>query len=210
MGINLLGPVWGVILAGGQARRLGGGDKGLRQLAGQPLVAHVIARIQPQVAGLVLNANGDPARFTEFHLPVVADSIAGFPGPLAGLLAGLDWAAAQAPAVNWMVSVPADCPFLPRHLVEELAGGLSAGGRAVVATSAGRLQPVIGLWSVGLRDQLRRAVAEEGMRRMEDWLACCQAATVAFPARTPDAFFNINTPEDLRAAAALLSGGEID
>lgn len=205
MDINELGPVWGVIMAGGLARRLGGGDKGLLQLGGVSLLARVIDRLQPQLAGLVLNANGDPERFTGLHLPVVADSIAGFPGPLAGLLAGLDWAAGHAPDIRWVASAPADCPFLPADLVASLAAALVSGDCAVVATSQGRLQPVIGLWSVTLREDLRRAITADGLRRMEDWLARCQAKVADFPARTPDPFFNVNTPDDLAAATRLLS-----
>jgi len=191
-------------MAGGLGRRFGGGDKGLRQLGGVSLITHVIDRLRPQLAGLVLNANGDPARFAALGLPVTADSIAGFPGPLAGLLAGLDWAASHDPHIHWVVSVPADCPFLPADLVARLAEALVPEGRAVVAASQGRLQPVIGLWSVGLREDLRRAVSRDGLRRMEDWLARCQAKVADFPARVPDPFFNVNTPEDLAAASRLL------
>jgi molybdopterin-guanine dinucleotide biosynthesis protein A len=191
-------------MAGGLARRLGGGDKSLRQLGGVSLATHVIDRLRPQLAGLVLNANGDPARFAALGLPVAADSIAGFPGPLAGLLAGLDWAASHDRDIRWLVSAPADCPFLPMDLVARLAGALSAGDQAVIAVSGERLHPVIGLWSVALREDLRLAVAKDGLRRMADWLARCQARTVDFPARTPDPFFNVNTPEDLAMAAALL------
>ena len=204
MDINKLGPIWGVVMAGGLGRRFGGGDKGLRQLGGVSLITHVIDRLRPQLAGLVLNANGDPARFAALGLPVTADSIAGFPGPLAGLLAGLDWAASHDPHIHWVVSVPADCPFLPADLVARLAEALVPEGRAVVAASQGRLQPVIGLWSVGLREDLRRAVSRDGLRRMEDWLARCQAKVADFPARVPDPFFNVNTPEDLAAASRLL------
>lgn len=204
MDINELGPLWGVIMAGGLARRFGGGDKGLQQLGGAALITHVIDRLRPQLAGLVLNANGDPGRFAGLDLPVVADSVAGFPGPLAGLLAGLDWAADRDAKSRWVVSTPADCPFLPADLVACLAATLSAGDQAVVATSRGRLQPVIGLWSVTLREDLRRAITEDGLRRMEDWLARCQAKTADFPAQTPDPFFNVNTPEDLAAATQML------
>jgi molybdopterin-guanine dinucleotide biosynthesis protein A len=208
--IKELGPVWGVILAGGQARRLGGGDKGLRHLGGVPLMTHAIDRLRPQLAGLVLNANGDQARFAGFGLPVVADSVPGFPGPLAGLLAGLDWAAARNDAgdqeIAWVVSAPADCPFLPTDLVECLAAALSPGDRAAVAASQGRQHPVIGIWSVALRDDLRRAIIEDGLRRMGHWLERCSAKTAAFPDRTPDPFFNVNTPEDLAEATRLLAG----
>lgn len=204
MDINKLGPIWGVVMAGGLGRRFGGGDKGLRQLGGVPLITHVIDRLRPQLAGLVLNVNGDPARFAALELPVVADSIAGFPGPLAGLLAGLDWAASHDSRIHWVVSVPADCPFLPVGLVAQLAEALVPESRAVVAASQGRLQPVIGLWSVALREDLRQAVTRDGLRRMEDWLLRCKAKVADFPAQVPDPFFNVNTPEDLAAAAQLL------
>ncbi|HVJ43600.1 MAG TPA: molybdenum cofactor guanylyltransferase MobA [Dongiaceae bacterium] len=205
--IKDLNSISGVILAGGQARRLGGGDKGLRELAGRPLLLHVIARLRPQVAGLVLNANGDPARFGSFNLPVVGDSVAGQPGPLAGILSGLDWAAAQSPAPSWVVTAPADCPFLPRDLVARLAAGVTAGATAVVASYQGRLQPVIGLWSTSLREDLRRALLADGLRRVEDWLHRCNAIAIEFPLAAPDPFFNVNTAEDLARAADLLTAG---
>lgn len=203
--IKDLSPIYGVILAGGEARRLGGGDKGLRMLAGRPLLAHVMERLGPQVARLVLNANGDAARFRGLDLPVIGDSIAGRPGPLAGILAGLDWAAAQHAAPCWIATAPADCPFLPRDMVAHLARGLTKDGVAAVASYQGRLQPVIGLWSTSLREDLRRAILQDGMRRVEDWLCRCDAKAIAFPVAVPDPFFNINTPEDLDRAAELLA-----
>ena len=204
MQISALGPIYGVILAGGQARRMGGGDKGLRLLGGRPILGHVIDRLQPQLAGLVLNANGDPARFARFNLPVVADSLADQPGPLAGILAGLDWLAVAHPAARWLVSVPGDCPFLPLDLAAELATVLAPSNQAATARYQGRLQPVCGLWSVGLRADLRQAVAVDGMRRVEDWVQRCGAVAVDFPEAAIDPFFNVNSPADLERAAALL------
>ena len=195
----------GVLLAGGQSRRMGGGDKALRLLAGQTLLDRVIARVKPQVAALVLNANGDPARFARFGLPVVADSIADFAGPLAGILAGLDWTAANRPDCAFVVSLATDAPFLPTDLVARLVGGMNeAAAELACAASAGQPHPVIGLWPVRLRDKLRRALAEEGVRKVDVWTARYRLATVDFPVTTIDPFFNANRPEDLDRAAALL------
>jgi molybdopterin-guanine dinucleotide biosynthesis protein A len=193
----------GIVLAGGQSRRLGGGDKCLRPLAGRPILAHVIARFQPQVAALALNANGAPGRFAGFGLPVVADSIAGFAGPLAGVLAGLDWAAAAAPAATHLASVPADAPFLPRDLVERLRAGLGASHEIACAVSGGRLHPVFALWPIAQRGALRRALAQEGVRRVEEWVRRLPLAVVEFAAAPVDPFFNINRAQDLAEAERL-------
>lgn len=195
----------GLLLAGGQSRRMGGGDKALRELAGVPLLAHVIARLRPQVAALVLNANGDPARFAAFGLPVVGDSIAGFAGPLAGVLAGLDWAAAQRPDCSHVLSVATDAPFLPRDLAARCVAAVNAAGADLAyAVSGGRAHPVFGLWPVRLRDDLRRAVAEEGVRKVDRWTARYRLVAVPFPDVPIDPFFNANRLEDLDTAAALL------
>jgi molybdopterin-guanine dinucleotide biosynthesis protein A len=207
MEINGLGPILGVILAGGLARRMGGGDKGLRVLGDRPVLTHVIDRLSPQVDRLVLNANGEPTRFTQLGLEIAADSIADHPGPLAGILAGLDWALAHRPATRWVVTIPGDCPFLPGDLVSHLATGLTRAATAAVARSGGRLHPVIGLWSVTLADDLRRAIVTDGLRRVEDWLTRCSAIPVDFPDRQIDPFFNVNTPEDLELAQRLAQGG---
>ena len=157
MQISELQPIDGVILAGGLARRMGGGDKGLRLLDGQPILGHVIARLQPQVTELILNASGDPGRFASFGLPVTPDSISDHPGPLAGILAGLDYLATQRSTVGWLVTAPGDCPFLPADLVSRLAAGLQPACKAAVARYRQRPQPVCGLWSVELRVDLRGA-----------------------------------------------------
>lgn len=195
--------VAGIVLAGGQARRMGGGDKCLRLLAGKPILAHIIARARPQVAALALNANGDPARFAEFGLPVVPDSIADFPGPLAGVLAGLDWAAASQPQASHVASFAGDAPFLPRDLVARLAAALAAGGELACAASGGRAHPVFGLWPVALREALRRALCEEGVRKVDQWTGRFRLATVEFPSGPVDPFFNANRPEDLAEAERL-------
>ncbi len=197
--------VVGLLLAGGQSRRMGGGDKALRLLGGIPLLDRVIERLRPQVDALVLNANGDPIRFARFALPVAADSVAGFAGPLAGVLTGLDWAASQRPDCPWVVSVATDAPFLPVDLVKRLAEGLDeAPADLACAASGGRSHPVFGLWPVRLRDDLRRAVVDQGIRKVDQWTARYKVTTVAFPDRPVDPFFNANRPEDLQTAAALL------
>lgn len=198
--------VAGLLLAGGLSRRMGGGDKSLRLLAGRPLLQHVIDRLRPQVDALVLNANGDPSRFAPFDLPVVADSIPDFAGPLAGILAGLDWAAATRPDCPLVVSVATDAPFLPADLVARLIEGMEeAGAELACAASGGQPHPVIGLWSVRLREKLRQAIGTEGIRKVDQWTAQYRLATVSFPDRPVDPFFNANRPEDLDRAEALLS-----
>jgi molybdenum cofactor guanylyltransferase len=198
--------VVGLLLAGGQSRRMGGGDKALRQLGGITLLERVEARLRPQVAALVLNANGDPARFAGFGLPVVADSIPGFAGPLAGVLAGLDWAAAHRPDCAFVASVATDAPFFPPDLVSRLAQALSAGGADLAcAASDGRAHPVFGLWPVRLREDLRHALVAEGVRKVDVWTGRYRLVEVPFPDRPIDPFFNANRPEDLDTAAALLA-----
>ena len=191
----------GLLLAGGLARRMGGGDKPMRQIAGRTILERVIARLQPQCAGLVLNANGDPARFAPFGLPVIPDTVADFPGPLAGILAGLDWAAANRPEIGWILSAAADCPFLPHDLVARLRSALSKErAQLAVAASGGQSHPVIGLWSVALRDELRHALVVEDVRKIDRWTARYKVATVTWPAEPIDPFFNANTADDLAEA----------
>jgi molybdenum cofactor guanylyltransferase len=193
----------GVLLAGGQSQRMGGGDKCLRLLAGRPILAHVIERAQPQVASLVLNANGDPKRFAAFHLAVVADDISGFAGPLAGVLAGLDWAAASVPGTTHVASFATDAPFLPRDLVAALHDGLRLGHYDLAcAASEGRAHPVFGLWPLALREDLRQAL-DSGIRKVDQWTARHRLIEVEFPAAPVDPFFNANRPEDLEAAERL-------
>ena len=197
--------VVGLLLAGGQSRRMGGGDKAMRLLGGIPLLDRVIGRLRPQVEVLVINANGDPARFARFALPVVADSVPGFAGPLAGVLAGLDWAVAHRPDCPYVVSVATDAPFLPVDLVGRLAEGLDrANADLACAASGGRSHPVFGLWPVRLRDDLRRAVVDQAIRKVDLWTARYELAMVPFADQPVDPFFNANRPEDLETAAALL------
>jgi molybdenum cofactor guanylyltransferase len=194
----------GVLLAGGLARRMGGGDKPMRQIAGRTILDRVIARLKPQCDGLIINANGDPARFASFGLPVVADSVADFPGPLAGILAALDWAAANRPEVSLLLSAAADCPFLPRDLVARLHQALTVeNAQLAVAASDGQSHPVIGLWSVALRDELRHSLVVEDIRKIDRWTARYRLATVTWPTTPLDPFFNANTIEDIAEADRL-------
>ena len=197
-----------VLLAGGLARRMGGGDKPMRQIGGRTILDRVIVRLQPQCDTLILNANGDPARFAAFGLPVIADGVADFPGPLAGILAGLDWAATQRPNVSHILSAAADCPFLPRDLVARLhQARIAEGAQLAVAASDGQSHPVIGLWSVALREELRHALVVEDVRKIDRWTARYKLATVTWPTTPLDPFFNANTMDDIAEAERL---AEID
>ncbi|MBV9522487.1 MAG: molybdenum cofactor guanylyltransferase MobA [Alphaproteobacteria bacterium] len=203
--------VAGVILAGGQSRRMGGGDKCLRLLGGTTILRRIVDRASSQVASLVLNANGDPARFAAIDLPVVSDSVPGHAGPLAGVLAGLDWAAVQAPQCSHVASFAGDAPFLPRDLVARFIAALGReGAQMAAAASGGRTHPVFGLWPVALRDALRHAIVEEGIRKVDQWTARYALAVIDYPAEPFDPFFNTNRPEDLELAERLtqrMAGG---
>ncbi len=199
-------PTFGLLLAGGLARRMGGGDKPLRTIAGRSILAHVIERLAPQCDGLVINANGDPARFADYGLPVVADSVPDFAGPLAGILAGLDWMAAHRPQTEWLVSVAADTPFIPRDLVARLHEAREEQGVPLAcAASGGWTHPVIGLWPVSLRDDLRRALTVEDERKIDRWTARHGCASAEWPVEPVDPFFNANRPEDLDEAERLFA-----
>lgn len=204
-----IGPVGGVLLAGGRARRMGGGDKALLALAGRTLLDRAIARARPQVDRLVLSANGDPARFAGFGLDIVADSVGGSAGPLAGVLAGLDHVAATLPAARWMASFPVDAPFFPVDLVGRLAAAVASGAADMAcAASGGRTHPVFGLWPLAQREALRRALVEEGLRKVDAWTARFRLAVVDFPAEDwaegCDPFLNLNRPADLAAAEGFI------
>lgn len=193
----------GVLLAGGLARRMGGGDKPLKEIGGITILDRAIERLKPQVDALVLNANGDPTRFTPWGLPVIADGVPDFPGPLAGVLAALDRAAELGFA--WVVSASADSPFLPRDLVERLhEGRMLAGTPLACAASGDFTHPPIGLWAVALRDDLRHALVVEGERKIDRWTARHGCASVTWPIAPYDPFFNANTPEDIDAADVIL------
>ena len=193
----------GVILAGGQSRRMGGGDKALLDLGGKPMLAHVIARLAGQVQPLAVSANGDPARFQSFGLPVIADAAGDFAGPLAGVLAGLRWARTE--GASFVVTVPSDSPFIPLDLVARLTdAALSAPSRFAVAASGGRVHPVAGLWPIDMAEVIEAALARDE-RRVQAFVEKAGAAVVSFEdvsigeARV-DPFFNANTPEELQAA----------
>lgn len=189
---------FGVILAGGQSSRMGGGDKCLLDLGGKPILEHVAERLSPQVAEMALNANGAADRFASFGLPVVSDSVDGFAGPLAGVLAGLDWAAEN--GGESIVTAAADTPFFPADLVPNLLlAGEGMEAPLVLATSDDGRHPTFGLWPVSLRHDLRAAL-ETGMRKVVLWTDSHDGRTAHFPGTNPDPFFNINTPEDLALA----------
>jgi molybdenum cofactor guanylyltransferase len=200
----------GVLLAGGLARRMGGGDKPMRIIAGKTILERVIARLKPQCSALILNANGDPARFASFGLPVIADTVADFPGPLAGILATLDWMAEHRPEVQTVLSAAADCPFLPRDLVARLEAARAAeNAELAVASSGGQTHPVIGLWSVRLRGELRHALVEEDVRKIDRWTARYPLATVSWPTTSVDPFFNANTTDDIAEADRLAAFDDV-
>ncbi|WP_375174453.1 molybdenum cofactor guanylyltransferase MobA [Pseudooceanicola sp.] len=191
-----------VILAGGASRRMGGMDKGLMLLANRPLLAHVIDRIAPQTTALALNTNGPAGDYVRFGLPILPDALPDRPGPLAGVLTAIDWALGQ--GAECVVTVPADTPFLPGDLLPRLMlAAETATGAPVLAQSAGRLHPVVGLWPVAWRDTLAEAL-QAGTRRMMEFAESAGATAVAFPATDPDPFFNVNTPEDLARAEGAL------
>lgn len=212
-------PVPGIVLAGGRATRMGGGDKALLPLGEGTILSHVIARLEPQVAGLALNANGDPARFAGLGLPVLSDSVAGFAGPLAGVLAGLDWAASE--GAEAVVTVAGDTPFFPLDLVARLGAQASGMAHPLVLAATPRdaekqtksksrsgliRHPTFGLWPVALRDDLRAALAE-GLRKVVQWTEAHDGREAVFAGGAFDPFFNVNTPDDLRAAQAMLEQG---
>lgn len=202
--------VVGVLLAGGLSRRMGGGDKCLLELAGRPLLARVIERMRPQTGTLVLNANGDPARFAVFGLPVVADPVEGFAGPLAGVLAGFTWAREHAPQARWIATAASDTPFFPSDLVEKLLSATAGQYPAIaLSESNGRVHPVFGLWPTVLMDDLHEALSS-GTRKVLDWTGQHAEFRVAFEdipvgSTAIDPFFNANTPEDLAFAETLLT-----
>ena len=199
-------PTLGLVLAGGLARRMGGGDKPLIDIGGAPILDRVLARLAPDCTQIILNANGDPGRFAFYRLPVVADDVPGFAGPLAGILAGLDWAAQNRPDLAWLASAPADCPFLPSDLVPRLhAARVMQGAPLACARSGTQRHPVVGLWPVALRGDLRHALVNEGLRKIEAWTARHGVALAEWPAEPIDPFFNVNTPEDVAEAQRLVA-----
>jgi molybdopterin-guanine dinucleotide biosynthesis protein A len=192
---------FGLVLAGGRARRMGGADKPLMRLAGVTILERVLSRLAPQCAGVALNANGDPARFAFTGLTVVADDVPGFAGPLAGVLAGLDFLAERRPDTRWLVTVPGDCPFLPGDLVARLHAAREREGKALACARSGEwTHPVVALWPVALRADLRRALVEQGESKVGAFTTRHGAAIAEWPAEPVDPFFNVNTPEDAAEA----------
>ena len=180
---------------------MGGADKARIRIGGAPMLDRVLARLAPQCRQMVLNAAGDAARFADIGLPVIADAVPDYAGPLAGILAALDWAASETPEIAWVASAPSDCPFLPPDLVARLhQARTEAGAQLACAASLGRRHPVIGLWAVALREDLRRALMQEGMRKVEQWTARYPLGVAEWPATPVDPFFNVNTPEEAAEA----------
>jgi molybdopterin-guanine dinucleotide biosynthesis protein A len=196
-------PTLGLVLAGGLARRMGGGDKARIEIGGVSILDRVLACLSAQCTGIVINANGDPTRFADTELTVVPDNVPDYPGPLAGILAGLDWLAAQDNGIEWIVSVPGDCPFLPDDLVEKLHLARRKMGAGVPLACAGSGEwrhPVVGLWPLALRADLRKALVEEDLRKIEVWTARHGVAIAEWPVEPVDPFLNVNTPEDAAQA----------
>jgi len=199
--------VVGVLLAGGLSRRMGGGDKNQLGLGQRPILDHVIDRVRPQVDTLILNANGDPERFAGYDLPVVADVVDGYAGPLAGILTGMEWAATHVPDAQWLASFPTDAPFLPRDLVAKLvAATVAEGADMACAMSQDRTHPPIAIWPVALRAELRRAMVDEEMRKIDRWTGRYKIVHVPFDDPDMDPFFNINRAENLEDAERYLAG----
>jgi molybdenum cofactor guanylyltransferase len=200
---NPIPPTFGLVLAGGLARRMGGGDKARITIGGISILDRVLARLSGQCVDIIINANGDPARFADTGCTVVADNVPDYPGPLAGILAGLDWLAAQDNGVEWLLSVPGDCPFLPDDLVERLHQARRKKGTGVAlacARSGEWRHPVVGLWPLALRADLRQALVKEGLRKIEVWTARHGVAVADWPPEPVDPFLNVNTPEDAERA----------
>ncbi|MFN0262972.1 molybdenum cofactor guanylyltransferase MobA [Tepidamorphus sp. 3E244] len=205
------GEIAGVILAGGLSRRMGGGDKPLLDVGGQPMLARVIDRLKPQVGTLALNANGDPARFAEYALPVVPDPIEGFAGPLAGVLAGLRWGE-EAGDARYVLSAASDTPFFPRDLASRLLAKADGHDRIVLAESDGRVHPVFGLWPVAFADDLEDFLTRGETRKVLAFVdrhdnARCAFDMIGDGAASADPFFNVNTPEEIATAEALAAAG---
>jgi molybdopterin-guanine dinucleotide biosynthesis protein A len=201
--------VAGIILAGGQSRRMGGGDKSLLALGGRSMLERVVSRFAAQVGPLALSANGDPARFAALGFPVLADTVKGFAGPLAGMLTGLEWASANTDC-EALVTVAGDTPFLPRDLVGRLADAVrQRPGSIALACSGGKRHPTFALWPLDLRDALRRFLIDEDNRRVSAFIERHDFVEVRFSllksgGHEIDPFFNINTPDDLAQAEHLL------
>jgi molybdopterin-guanine dinucleotide biosynthesis protein A len=202
-------PTFGLVLAGGLARRMGGGDKVRIKIGRSTILDRVLATLSGQCVDIIINANGDPKRFEDTGCTVVPDNVPGFAGPLAGILAGLDWLATQNNGVEWMLSVPGDCPFLPDDLVERLHTArreMGAGVPLACACSGEWRHPVVGLWPVALRESLRKALVDEDLRKIEVFTARHGVAIAEWPDQPIDPFFNVNSPEDVKRAEEVENG----
>jgi molybdopterin-guanine dinucleotide biosynthesis protein A len=197
-------PTLGLVLAGGLARRMGGGDKARIRVGGKTILQRALACLTPQCSQIIINANGDPARFADTGLPIVPDSVPDFAGPLAGILAALDWAATNEPNYEWLASAPGDCPFLPKNLVAHLHETRIAAGMPLACARSGQWRhPVVGLWRVALREDLRHALVSEDLHKIELWTARHGIAIADWPDTPVDPFFNVNTPDDAARAEAI-------
>ena len=199
-------PTFGLVLAGGLARRMGGGDKARIEIGGISILDRVLATLSAQCIGIAINANGDPERFADTGCPVISDNVQGHLGPLAGILTGLDWLAAANNGVEWMLSVPGDCPFLPDDLVEKLHAArreMGSGVPLACARSGEWRHPTVGLWPLALRASLRKALVEEDLRKIEVWTARHGVAIADWPDQPADPFLNVNTPEDVERATRI-------
>jgi molybdenum cofactor guanylyltransferase len=197
-------PTLGLVLAGGLARRMGGGDKARIKIGGASILQRVLACLAPQCSRVIINANGDTARFADTGCAIVADSVPDFAGPLAGILAGLDWTAANAPAIDWLVSVPGDCPFLPKDLATRLHDTRATANVPLACARSGEWRhPVVGRWPVKLREDLRHALVDENLHKIELWTARHGIAIAEWPTTPIDPFFNVNTPKDVAQAEAI-------
>jgi molybdopterin-guanine dinucleotide biosynthesis protein A len=195
-----------VILAGGRALRMGGVDKAFLELGGKTLIERAIVRAAPQTAELVINANGDPARFAAFGWPVIEDRIGGFLGPLAGILSGFEWMRANRPNARWLASFACDCPFFPTDMVARLiAKAQRENALVALAASGDHHHPVFAVWSATLPVTSQSALRDQGLRKMDDFVAGFPSTRVVFPSEPVDPFFNINTPDDLVRAEALMT-----
>ena len=194
-------PTLGLVLAGGLARRMGGGDKARIEINGVSILDRVLATLSAQCLRIVINPNGDPERFADTGLPVVPDNVTGHPGPLAGVLAGLDWLAEQQLGIEWVVSVPGDCPFLPDDLAERLHAARRSDGVPLACARSGQWRhPVVCLWPIALREDLSKALVEQDLRKIEVWTARHGVAIADWPAEPVDPFLNVNTPDDVARA----------
>ncbi len=199
--------VLGVILAGGQSRRFGGGDKFIKELNGEALVDRVVERVRPQTEQMIISSNSETPHLTKFGLPIVADTIHGFAGPLAGILTGMEWTRQHYPDIEWIVSFPSDAPFVPLDCVSKMLEQAQMDNAEIVcASSAGRTHPVCALWRIDLADNLRQAMEEEEMRKIDLWTARHRLSALEFSDQPFDPFFNINRPEDLEQAEVILAG----